>query len=436
MGENNDNVNITSVCIVMLTNGRLAENADNVLRAADALRATTGEILIINNGAAPLDFNRTISGIPCRTINLNRNKGAGARNLALQHSKCDCLLMLDDDAFVEAPAVHEMIRILNSDAKIGAVTFRVFNQDNEEGCLLPTVFHGCACGFRRTSLEAAGGYPEGYTYYGEEYHVSFQLYKHGYRVAVCDGRFKAHHLRSSRGRNNSRIISLLIQNNIRLWVSAFPWHAVPGTVLDTLKRYLLVARKENALSGFLRGCALLPLAILKGLLWRSELGSAVFRKALLIDELESTCRALRQAGTDTVIILGAGKFPSIVLAVLRSFNIRAAAFNDTNSCWANQNIKEVPVYADTQGNWATRLKALNLPGAAYITGTASTPETVFWRDLLVQSGFTRLNRQENPSPNGIFDLPAERIMAFHPPAMTQTNASTHCSANTCSCNQA
>ncbi len=435
------------ITIVMLTHNRADRCLDCVRHAASALQGMAGEVLVINNGQPILDFPEVVEGISCRIINPGRNLGAGARNLALEITDSECLLMLDDDAYLEASVsgsqdttagngkknpIKALVDIFQSNPRIGAVAFSVICNNRMEACLLPTVFHGCACGFRTSALKAIGGYPENFLYYGEEYHVAFHLYQAGYNIVMSDQLRKVRHARDSRGRNIDRIIRLVIRNNTSLWISAFPWRAVVPAVRDTLLRYRLVARKENAVRGFVKACLDLPLTIIRGLADRNPLNHDIFRKVTLVEGVEAVCNLIREhsaldyKGKPSVILCGVGKFPSLWLDIIKRTGADIVAFWDMNQCWKGRKIRGIPVLVHPEmfenrliepapGNKnveESRTHALGGQSEApvyFILGLSSLPETDFWRDNLSRLGLRRMEPKGNESRAkfarpGTFDL--------------------------------
>ena len=174
---------VYDLTVIVLTNNRTERCVDSVKHNACAFGSVKTEILIINNGREVPNLPANVHGVPCKIIQMPHNTGAVARNVGLRESCGEFILVLDDDSYIDPGLVEAMIKAFHSDPEIGAVAFKIQNGDNEEACLLPTVFHGCACGFRRSAIERVGAYPEGYLYYGEEYDLAFRLYQEG--IALC-----------------------------------------------------------------------------------------------------------------------------------------------------------------------------------------------------------------------------------------------------------
>ncbi len=397
-------MNTTELSVIVLTNNRPERCADSIRRNAEALSGLKAEMLVVNNGQQPVSLPEEIAQIKCRVLQMPRNLGAVARNEGLKASKSPFILVLDDDAYIDPGLGHSMIEVFKEDPKVGAVAFRIQNGLTEESCLLPTVFHGCACGFRRSAIEKAGGYPNGYLYYGEEYHLAFRLYQEGCRIALCNHGRMVRHVRDRAGRNTGRILRLLIRNNIFLWAAFFPWTSVLPAIQDTLQRYAAVARKENARQGFKAGLALVPQAILRGLLHRRPLRRELFEYITLLAPLERTCVELKQRGIRETILCGVGKFPSLWVRALRRQGIAVRELWDFNTCWEKASIAGVPVRVVSRENIPLH------PSATLLLGTTSLSDNLRWQQGLAgQSGINingdkALLATELSSSRGIFDL--------------------------------
>jgi len=362
------------ISLVVLTHNRIERCVDSVRRNAAALKGTRGEILLINNGRGPLPVGNSVDGVPCRQFKMARNLGASARNLGIREARSDHLLMLDDDAYIRPGSAERMLKKFRDEPQIGAVGFRVQGKDGkEETCLLPTVFHGCACGFRKSALLKTGGYPSGFLYYGEEYDLAFRLHAAGYLIGVDADGCRAHHARDAAGRDKNRIVKLLVRNNSLLWMTFFPWRHVPAAVRDTLQRYARVAKKENAEGGFRQGLASIPHAFLRGLSQRKRLDTKVFDRVTLVARVREACRQFHGAQVREVVICGVGKFPSMWVRTIRSQGLRVSAFLERNPLWEGGLIDRLPVRVLVNG------EKTDFPRkTACLVGTASRVENERW----------------------------------------------------------
>lgn len=369
------------ISALILTCNRADRCRDVVANTALRLASIPSEIIVVNNGAADLVLPEYPGPVSCRILQMPRNLGTIARNHGWRQARGEIVLTLDDDAYIGEGLPEAMLKSFDSCPNAGAVFFRVHDGKKAEGCLLPTVFHGCACGFRRSALDQAGGYPNNFMYYGEEYYLSFRLLQEGFKVILCENARPVYHARDPAGRNIDRIIRFLVRNNLRLWFQFLPAHAIPGAVADTLRWYWLVAAKEHALQGFAAGCALAPLAIIRGLLQRHPLNQALFEEAFLLTNLRSACNSLNLKAIKRVVICGVGKFPSLWLGLLRQTGISVHSFLDRNAAWNGKSIQHIPVQVVK-----TELPKPE-PGTAWLVGTSSLPENSYWQEQLIQAGY-------------------------------------------------
>ena len=395
--------------VVILTRNRIERCLDCVKHTAHSIRHIPSRILTINNGGSPVPLPQTIDGVPCRLINMERNMGAAARNIALTETNSELLLMLDDDAYIDQASIDAMITAFRSDSHIGAVAFQIENDNHEESCLLPSVFHGCACAFRSKALARIGGYPSDFLYYGEEYSVAFRLYQAEYKIVMLNVGTKVRHARDTKGRNTNRIIRLLISNNIRLWFSSLPWRDISPVTSDTLKRYALVAKKEQSLFGYYAGLALLPVSIIRGLRYRATLKENIWNRISLLHHLEKAITMLKTESTRDIVICGVGKFPSLWLNLLTKRGFRVKAFLDHNSCWQNQFIRNIPVHVlneqETLESILPSLKTSNGQHLLFLAGLSSLSENKLWQIFL--------DKEANNATSEVSDLLMDSHLSIH-----------------------
>ncbi len=355
---------------------------DSVWHNALCLQGTNSEVIVVNNGGEALNLlPDTIAGVPCRVLNLPENIGVAAKNSAIEVASGKYLLILDDDSYISPGIAERVIKIFNSEPFVAAVAFPICNDaGEEEGCLLPTVFHGCACAFRKDLLIKVGGYPDDFIYYGEEYDLAFRIYRQGYRIAFCPLRESVRHARDIQGRDKNRIIKMLVQNNVKVCLSYFPLTQVPTAIFDVLYRYKKVAIKENAEKGFKEGLLNLPAIIKQGLTaGRKPIEKHTFRKILMIDQLNNIVSILKQIGKPPLVICGTGKFPSIWLKVLKKNGISPISFWDFNVCWTGSKIRGVPVIVVKSDG--SRLPPIP-QDTVWLVGLASLPENKIWHKVL------------------------------------------------------
>ena len=380
------------VSAIVITHNRVKRCIDSVWHNALALQGVRAEMIVVNNGHEPVNLPASLSGTPCFVIPLKENLGAAARNIGLQAASGRFILVLDDDAYIDPGLVEAMLDTFRRDPQIGAVAFRILNGRKEEACLLPTVFHGCACGFRRSALERVGAYPQDYLYYGEEYDLAFRLYQVGYRIVFCPHPRGVRHERDGGGRSHDRILRMLVRNNTYLWFAFLPWRHIASACADTFHRYTCVARKERAEKGFRRGLLDIPWSAIRGLAHRRAMSRDIFRRVALADQVDRAAAQIVARARRRVIVCGVGKFPSFWVRLLRQRGLQVIAFWDGNPCWRDQWISNVPVI----------VTGAELPYApadcGWLVGTASLADNAIWSERLMwELGLTRFDPPRDPA---------------------------------------
>lgn len=381
--------------VIVLTCNRPERCRDSLRKNQAALSAWRCEWLIVNNGAADFTLPPDLPA-PSRLLQMPRNLGTEARNTALNEARGTYILVLDDDAYIPAGTLAPALRALHTTAAAGGIILPVEN----EGCLLPTIFHGCAALFRRTALQSIGGYPPNYGYYGEEYDITFRLIAAGHRLLpVPPDTPPVHHARDPAGRNPGNILYRLIRNNTFCWARYLPLKALPHALYDTLYRYRHVARRENARRGFARGLLALPAALLRGLRQRTPLHPAEFESLSLNAAVRQAARTLRKRGLRRVVLCGLGKLPSGWFDILQRQGIEIRAVTEQNPAFHGRHFRRVAIRPPQE------LDALIDPSTAFLCGTVAAPANRFWTERLAQAG---LRPDRAADPVQCWRLPAAR----------------------------
>ncbi len=252
------------------------------LHAIDALGPHDAEVIVVDNASPERAIlpTRLESGVPVRSLWLDRNLGAAARNAGASESdpRSGWLVMLDDDSFpvgrghLEAiddaePGVVAIAAdiFLAPSAKLdrGASSARYDQRDAapaRESGGLPEVFIGCGVAIRRDAFLAHGGYDESFQYYAEEYDLAARILLAGGRVAF-DPRFVVHHAKDPARRDMDLIVERLVRNNG--WVARrySPDEERAAILRDVRRRYRRIAQDEGALAGYARGLVALRRSI-------------------------------------------------------------------------------------------------------------------------------------------------------------------------------
>ncbi|MBY0113254.1 MAG: glycosyltransferase [Phycisphaerales bacterium] len=218
------------------------------------------EVLIADNASAiPLDIPGALrNGLPVHVLERSTNEAAAARNACVRAAspQVEWIVMLDDDSAPLDAGLFDAIREAPPD--VAAIQAEIFlpraegEPQRHEAGGLPEVFIGCGVAIRRRVFEELGGYDATFDYYAEEYDLAARLIAAGHRISF-DPRFRVLHRKVSTNRDFSRIVRRLVRNNA--WVQAryTPSSDLFADLWETVSRYLLIARKERAVGGYLAG---------------------------------------------------------------------------------------------------------------------------------------------------------------------------------------
>jgi GT2 family glycosyltransferase len=367
--------------VIILTCNRIKRCHDSLANNQAALAHRSCEWWIVNNGTPDFELPLGLTA-PTHLLHMPKNLGTSARNKALSQPQGHYVLMLDDDAYIAASTVDRAIEDLEQHPDAGGVILPV----EGEGCLLPTVFHGCAVLFSLQALTAIGGYPDHYLYYGEEYDVAFRLAAAGFFMRPApDGVSPARHVRDSGGRSMDHILYRLVRNNAFCWARCLPLREIFPALKDTLHRYFHVSRKENARAGFWRGIRAVPFALWRGFATRSALTRAQFNRIALLHELENIHPDTRRK----LVLCGLGKFARRTLDCLRRNGWQLEAILEHNPAFQGRRFCGVPVISPDE------LAVFIEEKACILTGTASVPVNRTWEEALTAHGWVA-HAPENP----------------------------------------
>jgi len=226
---------------------------EHTLRKLGVLRVPHGEIIIIDNASdQPIDAPSKLSnGLPVRTIRLESNEGAAARNLGVKAAKGEWIIMLDDDSHpLDVEFMNALCEAEDDIAAIGADI--VLPSGERESGGLPEVFVGCGVAIRRDAYLAVGGYDGSFGYYAEEYDLCAKLILNGWRI-VHDQRFRMRHEKVTAGRDMNLILQRLVRNNAWVAQRYAPVDRRDAELNEVISRYARISVKEHAACGFARG---------------------------------------------------------------------------------------------------------------------------------------------------------------------------------------
>jgi GT2 family glycosyltransferase len=280
-----------------------------------------------------------------RLYEMERNRGAVARNVGLAQARGQFVLLLDDDSFPIASCMKRMIEHFQADPRLGAAVFNVTLPDGSRECsAYPDVFIGCGTAFRRRALDQAGLLPEDFFMQAEEYDLSLRLIEGGWHVRRFND-LHVLHMKTPQARRPDDVMRLDTRNNLLLVIRRFPWRWMLPYGLDWMRRYWWIAQANGQNAAFRRG-------LLEGLLQaactpRRAISSQTFETFAKAQETE---RRMRQTKADlklrTIILIDCGKnLPAYYMAA-RACGLRVLAIADSRMAAVGRRYRNIPIVTD------------------------------------------------------------------------------------------
>lgn len=192
------------VSVVVLTLGDRAEALERALASVESQRGVDADVVIVWNGvdtvpvSVPAPDALPTGGVTTRHLHLRENLGIPAgRNEGAALSDGTLVFFLDDDAeLIGADVLARAIELFDRDAGLGAVGFRIVDEDGHTAQRhVPrwgggsaerpgevTAFLGGAVVIRRNAFEQVGGYAGEFFYAMEETDLAWRLADAGWRI--------------------------------------------------------------------------------------------------------------------------------------------------------------------------------------------------------------------------------------------------------------
>jgi GT2 family glycosyltransferase len=304
------------------------------------------EILVVDNASQDGSADMVRQCFPrVRLYEMERNRGAVARNVGLAQARGQFVLLLDDDSFPIASCMKRMIEHFQADPRLGAAVFNVTLPDGSRECsAYPDVFIGCGTAFRRRALDQAGLLPEDFFMQAEEYDLSLRLIEGGWHVRRFND-LHVLHMKTPQARRPDDVMRLDTRNNLLLVIRRFPWRWMLPYGLDWMRRYWWIAQANGQNAAFRRG-------LLEGLLQaactpRRAISSQTFETFAKVQETE---RRMRQTKADlklrTIILIDCGKnLPAYYMAA-RACGLRVLAIADSRMAAVGRRYRNIPIVTD------------------------------------------------------------------------------------------
>ena len=184
------------VSVVILTWNRKDDLLETVAELKESTYAPI-EIIVVDNGSndgTQEEINEKFSEV--NFIRLEKNVGIAGYNIGMKKARGEYVVLLDSDSFPDRSGIERMVKIFESDSKVGAVAFDVHNlivESRESGvgsqksldlfkCKDVYGYNGAGVGIRKECLEKAGYLFEPYFLYFNEQDHAFRILQAGYKI--------------------------------------------------------------------------------------------------------------------------------------------------------------------------------------------------------------------------------------------------------------
>ncbi len=320
---------IPNCSIVIVTRNRSQTLASTLSRIA-AISDGTFETIVVDNGSTDETLQLRDRCPQVRWITLDKNLCASARNVGAMAARGRVLLMLDDDSWPEPDVINRLVRAFDARPSLGAIACRVRLADaphRHDAGGVPGAFFNCGAAIRRNAFLDAGGYPIDYDYYVEEYALSCELWRRGWRVESM-GAALVWHQRTAVNRDVERMLRYLVRNNIGLWNTYAPASRRELAIQCDMERYHRIALKENAIAGYELGIA--DAASMTASRRRRPLTLEQFDSLLGLDRLRQTLRNWAdKRSVCRIAIWTRGKGSEFIIECAKSVGLRVACVYDS-----------------------------------------------------------------------------------------------------------
>lgn len=256
--------------VVILTYNRVAE-LQRTLEHMLALPELP-VIIVVDNASTDSTASLVRERFPEVTlISMEKNIGAAARNIGVQHVRTPYVAFADDDSWWAPGSLEEAVRVLDACPQIAALCARILLGKEEKEDPICSVmasspllsnelpgpallgFIACAVVFRRTAYLEAGGYEPKFFVGGEEELLTLDMVASGWSVVYLQN-LTVHHYPSPQ-RDSAGRRTIVIRNS--LWVV---WLRLPlmRAMKETWRIYRSAHDHETFKSAFLSALNELP----------------------------------------------------------------------------------------------------------------------------------------------------------------------------------
>ena len=184
------------VSVVILTWNRKDDLIETITELRKSSYASI-EVIVVDNGSedgTPAVIKERFPDVVF--VRLEKNTGIAGYNIGMKKARGEYVVLLDSDSFPDRSGIERMVKIFESDSKVGAVAFDVHNlivESRESGvgsqksldlfkCKDVYGYNGAGVGIRKECLEKAGYLFEPYFLYFNEQDHAFRILQAGYKI--------------------------------------------------------------------------------------------------------------------------------------------------------------------------------------------------------------------------------------------------------------
>lgn len=238
---------------VAVVNWNRREYLRACLTSLAAQRGADFEVIVVDNGSSDGSAEMARSEFGVRVIANADNRGfCAANNQAFAAARGQFIALLNNDAEAAPDFLSNLRRAFQAAPDIGMAAAKVVvwedsrridkvghliypdgqnrgrgtgeidvgQYDRVEECLWPD---GCACMYRKTMLDAIGGFDEDFFMFGDDAELGLRGRIAGWRSLYIPGAVARHHRGGSLDAGSTQRIFLIERNRVLLAAKLFPW---------------------------------------------------------------------------------------------------------------------------------------------------------------------------------------------------------------------
>jgi GT2 family glycosyltransferase len=348
----NDTLSILPYVTFLISTYNRREVLTQTLRELQTIDSRCGlvtETVVVDNASTDGTAEMVAEQFPAVIlIEETINRGACAKNRALDNASGRYIVFLDDDSYPTADSIRNLIEHFEADPKLGAAVFDVILPDGSQECsAYPRVFIGCGTGFRREALLETGGLPRDFFMQAEEYDLSLRLLDAAWDIRRFSD-LQVLHQKTPSSRVPTRTTRLDARNNLCVITRYFPRQWMLRFAVDWMCRYRWIAASKDWRHhlAFWQGVGEGVLRSLRPE-HRRPVSLAVFEKFAMVREIRTRLeQTVRRNGYQSIVLVDVGKNILPFYAAAMACGVRVVAVADATLAKKGRKYRGVPVVDD------------------------------------------------------------------------------------------